>query len=423
MPLLEPAGGTFRAAVRDLPRHASLGTLSYAFIAFVFATTGPLLLLLNAAAIGRLTPSQTATWIFASYGFGGLLGLVLSLWYRMPMGSAWSIPGVILVGTFLSHFTLADAVGVYLVVGAVCVLLGVTGIFKYIVSRIPLPIILGMVSAVLLPLAVNIVSSVSKAPLHAGGAVIAFLVASAFAKLSRKVPPILWAIVVGVLLAVVGGTIDGSNLGFGVVSPEAIAPRFNRSALVELALPLMLTMLAVQNAQSFALLRGLGYGDPPINAVTTATGVSTMLGAFLGSHGACTAPVMIGIMGSDEVGPKEGRYVAGVFNGLMLIGFAVLAPVATGLARAMPATLISVLGGLSLIPVLAASFGKAFEGKFRLGALAAFIITISNLTIARIGAPFWGIVGGVIVSLVLEPHDFKSMVPTPQRRASDQPAP
>lgn len=409
MAAVEPATGTLRDNLRNVPRYANLTVLSYAFIAFVFATTGPLLLLLNASGKGGLTAAETATWIFASYGFGGLMGLVLSLKYGMPMGSAWSIPGVILVGASLSHFTLSEAAGVYLVSGAVCLLLGVTGVFKYVVTRIPLPIILGMVCAVLLPLAVNIVSAVAAAPVHAGGAVIAYVVSSNFGKLSKRLPPILWAITVGAILAAVGGTINGASVSFGIVMPELVWPELNRSAILELALPLMLTMLAVQNAQSFAILRGVGYEDPPINAITTSTGAASILGSFLGSHGSCTAPVMIGIMASEEVGPREGRYVAGVLNGLMLIIFAVLAPVATSVALALPATLINVLGGLSLIPVLAASFGKAFDGRFRLGALAAFIITISNVTIARIGSPFWGIVGGVIASLLLERADFKTL--------------
>ena len=41
-----------------------------------------------------------------------------------------------------------------------------------------------------------------------------------------------------------------------------------------------------------------------------------------------------------------------------------------------------------------------------LGALVTFIVTVADLTIANIGAAFWGLVAGIVVSLLLERPDF-----------------
>ena len=51
----------------------------------------------------------------------------------------------------------------------------------------------------------------------------------------------------------------------------------------------------------------------------------------------------------------------------------------------------------------------AFSGRFTLGALTAFVVTLSGLSIANIGAPFWGLVFGVAMSLALEMKDFRAL--------------
>ena len=52
---------------------------------------------------------------------------------------------------------------------------------------------------------------------------------------------------------------------------------------------------------------------------------------------------------------------------------------------------------------LSASFG----GKFTLGALVTFLITVADVPIFSIGAAFWGLVFGFGVSWMLERGDFK----------------
>jgi benzoate membrane transport protein len=72
----------------------------------------------------------------------------------------------------------------------------------------------------------------------------------------------------------------------------------------------------------------------------------------------------------------------------------------------LPASLINLLAGLALLDVLGSSFASAFGAKFRLGALFTFLITISGLRLFNIGAPFWGLIAGSVISLLLERPDF-----------------
>lgn len=404
--ILEPGAG-FRRSLRDLPRFVTGATLSHGFIAWLFAVSGPLLIMLNAARQGQLPPETLSAWIATSYGMGGVLTLLLSLRYRQPIACAWSIPGAVLVGNFLTHFSFEHAVGAYLVTGALITLLGVAGVIGRLMVWVPMPIILGMVAGVLLPFGVNVIRALDQAPLLAGGTIAIFLAGSLPGQLARRVPPLLWAILGGVLLAAFQGAIPWEAFALEVASPRLFAPVFSLAAAVELVVPLALTVIAVQNAQGYAVLKGMGY-EPPINAFTLATGLGSLANAVLGSHSACVTGPMNAILSSPTAGPKEGRYAGGVVAGVLFLPFAALAPVAATVTQLFPAALIHVLGGLALVPTLAASFGQAFAGAFRLGALFAFMITLSGFTLLQIGAPFWGLVGGVLVSLALERHDFEA---------------
>lgn len=60
-----------------------------------------------------------------------------------------------------------------------------------------------------------------------------------------------------------------------------------------------------------------------------------------------------------------------------------------------------------MFDVFVSAFRGAFAAKFRYGATVAFFVAVTNLSILNIGAPFWAIVFGVLISLVLEFPDFK----------------
>lgn len=394
--------------VRELRASANATTLSYAFVGWVFAVSGPLLILLQAAAAGRLTSSEIENWIAAGYGLMGVLTIALSLRYRQPIVMGWSISGCVLVGGLLTHATLADAIGVYLCAGVLALLLGLSGAFKRILARVPMPIVLGMVAAVFMPLAVNIVFAARTAPSYVGAALGAFLLASAFRTVSRRVPPLLWAILAGVVVATALGDVRWTTIDLRVVSPEVVAPAFSWPAIAELLVPLTLTMVVVHDAQTVTILKTAEHPSPPVNAIVAASGIGTLAGALFGSHSACSAPVMTGIVASRAVAPPEQQYAAAVFNGAMFLPFALFAPVAVTVATTLPAPLIQALGGLALVPVLAVTLGQAFGGRFRLGALVSFLVTLSNVTIASIGSPFWGLVFGTLVAAIVERDDFRA---------------
>ena len=56
---------------------------------------------------------------------------------------------------------------------------------------------------------------------------------------------------------------------------------------------------------------------------------------------------------------------------------------------AAPPAFIATLAGLAMLRVLQSAFAVAFQGRFTLGALVTFLVTVAGIPVLNIGAPFW----------------------------------
>jgi len=230
-----------------------------------------------------------------------------------------------------------------------------------------------------------------------------FIVLTLERRTARFVPPLIGALAVGaVMVWILGGFRPAPGPLFAVASPNLYWPQLSLPALVELVIPLAITVLAAQNAQGIAILTASGH-RPPINAITAGCGAGSMLTALLGSVSTClTGPVNAVLAGSGE---KDRQYTAALFFCLLAMLFGLLAPFFTRLLLATPSPFIATLAGLAMLRVLQTAFTTSFGGKFSLGALVCFLVTVSDITIWRIGAPFWGLVFGLAAAWLLERDD------------------
>ena len=173
--------------------------------------------------------------------------------------------------------------------------------------------------------------------------------------------------------------------------------------MVELVVPLAIAVLVVQNGQGFAVLSAAGH-KPPIGAIAVACGTGSIVTAFVGSVSTClTGPVNAII---SSAGEKQRHYTAGVLVGLLALAFGLLSPLFVRLLLSTTPAFIAALGGLAMLRVLQTAFGVAFGGKFALGALVTFLVTVADEPIFNIGAAFWGLVFGFAISWLLERKDF-----------------
>jgi benzoate membrane transport protein len=395
------------AGIRDLPKSLTLSALTYGVTAWLFAVTGPFLIYVNAARQGNLSTLELNSWIFGGYFVCGLLSVALSLYYRLPLLAAITIPGGVLVASALTHLRFEEIIGAYLVTGVLITVLGATGAVKRGMEWLPMPIAMAMVAGILLPFGMGIITSLQQTPLVSGMTLIAYLSVSLVKPLAKRFPPVLGAIIVGLIAVAAAGQANWRLLTFGIAEFKFFTPQFTWPAAVELVIPLALTVIAVQNAQGIAILQNMGY-RPPLDAVTITSGVGSILVAPFGSQSVCLAGPMTGIVTNPNVGPKESRYAAALVTGILWMAFGLFSPMATALSQILPASLVNLLAGLALLEVLGSCFAASFGEKFRLGALFTFLITISGIRLLNIGAPFWGLVGGTFVSALLERQDFRN---------------
>jgi len=391
--------------LREMARRLSRHNVINGTIAMLFAVTGPLVILLSVGRGGGLSSADISSWVFAAYAVGGLFSLLFSFWYRQPIAIMWTIPGAVLVGNSLGHLSFAEVIGAYLASGVLILLLGVTGTVSRIMAAIPLPIVMGMVAGVFLPFALAIIEAFISVPLVATAMLAAFLATSRFAAVGRLLPPVLAALVAGAaMLPFITGPALSLPVSFELARPSLYWPVFSLQALAELTIPLAVTVIGIQNAQGFAILSQAGY-RPAQNMLTSACGVGTLIFGAMGSVPTCVTGPANAILNTS--GPKADRYLGGIVFGLLGIGFGVCAPFMAALGLALPLAYIAMLGGLAMLGVLQNAFVTAFRGGFTLGALTAFVVTVSGVTIFNVGAPFWGLVFGVVISVLLERGDFK----------------
>ncbi|WP_287368836.1 benzoate/H(+) symporter BenE family transporter [Thauera sp.] len=380
------------------------GYLANGLIGFIFSATGPVAIILAVGTRGGLTQAELASWVFGVFFINGLLTLAMSWRYRMPLGFAWTIPGTVLVGPALQHLSFAEVIGAFYATSAVVLLMGLSGWVKRFMQALPMPIVMGMVAGVFLRFGLDLVRALHSDVGIAGPMVIAFLLLSAVPALGRRLPPVIGALLAGALAIALLGRIDAAALGsLALAQPLVQAPVWSVAAMVELVVPLAITVLVVQNGQGVAVLKAAGH-EPPVNTIAAVCGIGAALSAAVGAVSTClTGPTNALLTSSGE---RHRHYIGALCFGTFGILFGLMAPTFTGLMLAAPAEFIMVLGGLAMLRVLQGAFLASFGGKFSLGALISLLVTVADISLLNIGAAFWGLVAGFAVSWLMEKGDF-----------------
>jgi benzoate membrane transport protein len=271
-------------------------------------------------------------------------------------------------------------------------------------AAVPMPIVMGMVAGVFLRFGLDLVYAIRDDFWIAAPMTAAFVALSVSPRLARLLPPLVGALLVGAVLVVALGRFDpAGGADVALVRPLLHVPAFSWQAMIELVVPLAITVLVVQNGQGIAVLRAAGH-EPPVDAITVVCGAASLVTAFVGTVSTClTGPVNAIISGAGE---KPRHYTAGIGVGILALGFGLASPAVTRLMLATPAAFIAALAGLAMLRVLQASFTISFRDRFPLGALVTFLLTVADVPLASIGAPFWGLVLGLATSWLLERGDF-----------------
>ncbi|MFZ9039501.1 MAG: benzoate/H(+) symporter BenE family transporter [Gammaproteobacteria bacterium] len=381
--------------------------LTYAangFVGWLFAVTAPVAIILSVGSRGGLSEAEIASWVFGVFFVNGLISILFCWLYREPLVFFWTIPGTVLVGPSLAHLSFAEVVGAFYLTGSLMFVLSITGWVRRAMAAVPMPIVMGMVAGVFLRFGLDLVRALHDDFVIAGPMAITWIVLSVAPALGRRMPPLIGALLVGVGAALIDGRFAaGTFAGLDIIQPVIQAPAWSLAAAIELVVPLAITVLVVQNGQGIAVLRAVGH-QPPVNAITAACGIGSLVSAVFGGVSSCLTGPTNAIVSSS--GENARHYTAGIFVGLLALVFGLLAPTFTRFLLDAPAAFVMTLAGLALLKILQGAFSTCFGDRFTLGALVAFLVTVADLPLFNIGAAFWGLVAGILVSRLLERDDF-----------------
>jgi benzoate membrane transport protein len=392
------AMSALRRNLRDLPRAMTLPALLAGLVVVLTAYTGPILIVMEAARSANLTTAETTSWVWAVTFINGAFGILLSLLYRMPVVVAWPTAGAALLVLSLPSYSFQEAIGAYSAAGAIIALVGVSGLFSRAIALVPRPVVMGMLAGVLLRFGIGLFAALPEAPWLVTAVFVTFLVL-------RRVhfkAPLIGALAAGLLISALDGTLNLGGVTLQLAAPHWTMPVFTVHALLGLTLPLVALALTSQYAPGLAVLRSYGY-NLPVDGALLLTGIGSVLIAPFGGHGMTLAAITAAIAADPDANPDpERRYAAGVATGAFYMLFGLFGATAVGLFTGMPAPLIAAVTGLALAgTIMNALTASMSDERGREGGLMALLCTAANFTLLGVGAPFWGLLAGLLTNAVL----------------------
>ena len=377
----------------------SLSAFTAGFVAVLVGFTSSVAIVFQAAQAFQATPAQITSWMWA-LGLGmGLCSLVPSLLLRKPVMVAWSTPGAaVLASAGLSGgFSMAEAVGAFMVCAVLITLGGVTRWFERVMNRIPTEIAAALLAGVLARFGMQAFAAAQTAlPL-------VLLMLGAYLVARRLIPR--YAVVITLALAIafvaLRGEMSWSAIRFELAMPVFTAPQFTLSAAISLALPLFVVTMASQNLPGVAVIRATGY-DLPVSRLITMTGLATLVLAPFGGYALNFSAITAAICMGPEAHPdRDKRYTAAVSCGLLYVVIGIFGAVVTGLLTAFPKELVVAIAGLALLGTIGSGLAAALRDEpHREAALITFLVTLSGVVVAGVGSAFWGVVAGSIALFV-----------------------
>lgn len=392
---------TAPSTVLRLLKDASPENISAGMLAALFGWVGSTLVIVDAGQRAGLSEQAIVSWVAGVWFFGGLMGVVTALWTRMPIGGAWSIQAAVLVGTTLESFTMPQAVGAYCASGVLVLLLGALGVLHRVTRLLPMPIVMAMVAGALMRYATGVFTGMVDMPMVVVPVVLAYFVAR---RVSARISPVLPAVLVGCVATWLTGTELTVNAPMIFIAPTLYTPEFSVGALVAIALPMAILVVGGDNAQAIGVLMSEGY-TPPVNRLAVLSGAASVLGSFFGAHNVNVAGPITAICCSDTAGAdKAKRYVSAVVAGVLCLLFGLFFSYAMHLIKLAPAPMVTTIAGLAMFGVVLQALQMAFnvKARFQSGAFVAFAIAMSGVSVGGISAPFWSLVGGVLVTAITE---------------------
>lgn len=368
------------------------------FLAVLISYCGPLVIFIQAAQAGGMSQRMLSSWIWAISTGAGVSGLVLSLWLRQPIITAWSAPGTALLLSLFPYITMPEVVGAYLMAAALVIAIGVTGTFERIVDRIPKGIAAGMMAGILFQFG----TQAFRAGMELPSVVLAMLAAYLLGKRWWPRYAIVLVALTGLAVAYATETTHLGTLQLVMARPVFTASSFDAGVFLSFTVPLLMVSLTGQYLPGMAVLRLAGYRTPSC-AVVTGTGLASLLVACFGGITIVLASITAALCTGKDAHPDAvKRYVAGIASGVFYLVGATFAGTIVLVFSAFPPALIAALAGLALIGAIVSNISLlAQDSGSTEPAVIAFLATASGMSLFGLGSAFWGVLLGMAAHALL----------------------
>lgn len=378
-------------------------TLLAGFLAVLIGYASSAAIIWQAAIVAGATTAQISGWMTALGLAMGVSTLTLTLWYRVPVLTAWSTPGAALLVTGLQGLTLNEAIGVFIVTNALIVLCGITGLFARLMRIIPHSLAAAMLAGILLRFGLQAFASLDGQFTLCGSMLLVWLATKAVAPRYAVIA----AMIIGIVIVIAQGDVVTTDVVttdvvFKPVLPTYITPDFSFAHSLSVALPLFLVTMASQNAPGIAAMKAAGYSAPVLPLIVF-TGLLALVFSPFGVYSVGIAAITAAICQSPEAHPdKDQRWLAAAGAGIFYLLAGLFGSAITGMMAALPVSWIQMLAGLALLSTISGSLYQALHNeRERDAAVVAFLVTASGLTLVGIGSAFWGLIAGGVCYVVL----------------------
>ncbi len=380
----------------------SLSNLATGLIVMLVGVTSSIAVIFQAAAAAGATPAEMSSWILA-LGIGmGVTCIGFSLYYRVPILTAWSTPGAALLITSLSGVSMPEAIGAFIFSALLIFLSGVTGFFEKTIVHIPRSLAAAMLAGILFHFGMGIFTAMQHQFILVFAMFIVFLIGkNIFPRFS-----ILIVLLVGMMISYFQGLLHLENFHIAFSSPVWTAPVFSFSALVSVGIPLFIVTMTSQNIPGAAIIHAAGY-HPPISKIMSWIGLTNLLiapfGGFALNLAAITAAICLGK--EADADPAE-RYKAAICSGIFYLILGLFGATVVMLFNALPNELVFAVAGLALFSVISSSLQTAMEDEGeREAALITLLVSASGISFFDIGSACWGLVAGIISLVLLKSYN------------------
>ena len=368
-------------------------TLLAGFIAVLVGYASSAAIVWQAAAAAGASPQQIAGWLTMLGIAMGISTLVLTIWYRAPILTAWSTPGAALLATSLAGSNINQAVGIFIFSSGLILICGASGLFARLMRIIPHSLAAAMLAGILLRFGLDAFISLQGHFLLSASMLVSWLTLKLFAPRYAVVA----ALLAGLAVCLLSGEFTPDSTAVSIVLPTWTTPEFNLADLLGIGIPFFLVTMASQNAPGVATLQASGY-KVPVSPLITVTGLMALILAPFGVFSICIAAITAAICQSPEAhADKQKRWLAAAAAGVFYLLAGLFGGSISSLLTALPLAFIQTLAGLALLSTIAGSLYQALShARERDAAIITFLVTASGISLLGVGAAFWGLVAGGI---------------------------